>query len=349
MTRRRNADAAASGIDRVTNGAPAKISALMGGAAMSAVADVLWRETRIARRFRAMNTDIELHVLDPEFVPLMARAASVFSRIEARFSRFRADSELCAFNARDHSCYETSDEFRELLRHALRMYRVTRGAFDPAVLPHLEAAGYDRSFERVAPASSDAPPPAIERRSIGETRIEETAVVAPPGLRLDFGGIGKGYAVDCAARELVPARDFLVSAGGDMYASGTNGGDGWLASVTDPLDDARELSRVWLCDRALATSTTARRRWQRGGTMRHHIIDPRTRRPAESGVLSVSVIARTAIEADVLGKTAVILGQREGSELLESRGAAGLFVRDAGQCIATQSWPGEWKGSGRQI
>jgi thiamine biosynthesis lipoprotein len=241
MTRRRNADVAASGIVRVTNGAPAKISALMGGAAMSAVADVLWRETRIARRFRAMNTDVELHVLDPEFVPLMARAASVFARIEARFSRFRADSELCAFKARDHMCCETSPEFRELLRHALRMHRVTRGVFDPAVLPQLEAAGYDRSFERVAPASSDAPTAVTERRSIDEARIDGAAVIAPPGLRLDFGGIGKGYAVDRSARELTPAGDFLISAGGDMYASGRAAKLARL--VTDPLDED-ELSRV---------------------------------------------------------------------------------------------------------
>lgn len=303
-------------------------------------------DVRVVRRFRAMNTDIELYLRDAAHAPLLAGVEAHFHAFERRFSRFRPDSELSAFNARrGDGPYAASPELATMLREAADLQRLTGGIFDPAVLVDLESAGYDRSFERVAPdAEAGAPPRA--RHSIADVRVDEDGVVrAPTGLRIDLGGIGKGWAVDEAARMLAPARDVLVNAGGDMYASGRSEWDeGWYAAVGDPHTPGRNISVLWLRDQALATSTTSVRRWRRGLDTMHHIIDPRTGAPARTDVLSASVVAARAATADVFAKVALILGRPDGIAFLERQRTPGLLVLTDGTVATTADWPGEPPG-----
>jgi thiamine biosynthesis lipoprotein len=297
------------------------------------------------RTFRAMNTTIELYSRDLEDVGGLTAAEDLFHVMEARLSRFIPGSELCQLNERSGQEVVASDVLFDVLEWALKLHRVTGGAFEPAILPHLEAAGYDRSFEKV-PRQSDDPPgvdPDGQLHSIAHLRLDRVkkSVQTPAGMRLDLGGIGKGYTVDAASRLLESMRDFVVNAGGDIYASGCGpDGDGWLVAVTDPTVAGQSISFVRLYDEALATSTIAVRKWRRDGKLQHHLIDPRTRRPAESGVLSVSVVARTATEADVFAKTAFLLGPDDGARFLEEQDASGLFVLEAGEIVPTANWAG---------
>jgi thiamine biosynthesis lipoprotein len=304
-----------------------------------------WGDFKIAHRFRAMNTAIELFAMDPRSSVHLTAAEQVFHDVEQRFSRFRDDSELSRLNARRDTRVVISREMFDLLSLALSLHAITERVFEPAVLPRIEAAGYDRSFELVArdgAATTQAEPQ--ERRSIGDVRLEATSLTfeAPPGLRLDLGGIGKGYTVDRTAAQLAPIGDFLVNAGGDMFASGTGpGGDGWLASVANPFDFEEDLSVLHLRNEALATSTTSMRTWKRGGKILHHLIDPRTGEPAENGVVSVSVLARSAAQADVFAKTALIMGLEDGSRFLESQQTPGMFVLSDRSSASTARWPGK--------
>jgi thiamine biosynthesis lipoprotein len=232
----------------------------------------------------------------------------------------------------------------DIVGKAIEMHRRTGGVFDPAVLPDLERAGYDRSFEQVS-RTGDVLDVADQRAtsSISQVRIDhgQRTLTAPAGLRIDLGGIGKGYTVDAAARLMSPAGNFVVNAGGDIFASGDGpDGDGWLIAVTEPQDVDVNLSLLRLYDEALATSTTAVRRWQRGGRLLHHLIDPRTRQPSESGVLSVTVVAPTAVQADVYAKTALLLGPVDGPRFLEREGTPGFFIMDSGSPICTSGWTG---------
>ena len=292
-----------------------------------------------------MNTNVQVFIREAGFAPLLAMAQEVVEREEARLSRFRPDSELSRFNARTIDRVRVSPELLRVLELAQRFCRQTEGVFDPAVLPDLEAAGYDRSFELIAPAA-DIPAEgraAAARGSVRDLRLgpSDLTVEAPLGLRIDLGGIGKGYTVDRAAEVLAPARDFLVNAGGDIYASGRGpDGDGWLVAIADHFDPAVDIAQLWLRDEALATSTVAVRRWQRAGRWQNHLIDPRTGAPVDNGIVSVSVIARTAVEADVFAKTALLLGPDEGWRFLESRRLPGLFALSDGRVRATQDWPG---------
>jgi len=296
------------------------------------------------RRFRAMNTEIQIYALDTENLEYVAAVEDLVHSIEARLSRFLPDSELCRFNRRVDAVVGVSGLMLEVLSKSLDLHYKTGGIFDPAVLADLERAGYDRSFQQVPRAAGNLPvQPEGTALSISQLRLdrERSTAAAPQGLRIDLGGIGKGYAVDGAARLLEPARDFLVNAGGDIFASGDGpDGDGWLVGVTNPRDIDASISLVRLHNEALATSTTAVRRWQRDGRWLHHLIDPRTRQPAESGVISVTVVAPTATEADVYAKTALLLGLKEGPGFLERRGTPGFFITEDGGLIHTSGWSG---------
>jgi thiamine biosynthesis lipoprotein len=299
------------------------------------------------RCLRAMNTDIRIIVRDPAHVDLLSRAADLFPALEQRLSRFLPGSELSALNRRAGVRTPVSSELFEVLELAADMHDCTRGLFEPAVLGPLESAGYDRSFEEIE-ATAEAPVPAGgPRRSITEATLDPTdlSVTLPSGLRLDLGGIGKGYAVDRAARLLTPAGDLLVDAGGDIFASGDGpDGEGWLVAVAGQPRESNDLALVRLHDEALATSTTALRRWQRAGRWHNHLIDPRTGESVDNGVISASVLAPAAAEAEVLAKAALLLGPFEGVRLLEAHGRAGVLVLDDGRLLSSAMWDGRSAG-----
>ena len=292
--------------------------------------------------FSAMNTRILLFSRAWECGELLCEAEKVFHDVEERFSRFRPSSELSRLNGMSGRSVTVSPEMFDLLHLCRRFHLLSGGLFDPAILPALESAGYDRSFELVdTRAGPRSPTP--RSGSIADLALDRVrrTVQAPRAVRLDLGGIGKGYAVDRAAQALAPAADFLVDAGGDIFASGHGpDGDGWVVAVANPLNEDENLDVVRLRDQALATSTVARRRWQRGDRWLHHLIDPRTGEPAQSDSLSVSVIAPSAVEADVFAKVALLLGSEEGKRFIDEQGAHALFVGSDGSCQATSGWPG---------
>jgi thiamine biosynthesis lipoprotein len=289
-----------------------------------------------------MNTDVCLFTRDWPGPELLGAAEGVFHDVETRFSRFRPESELSLLNANAGREVAVSPELFRLLELSRRYHELSGGVFDPAVLASLEAAGYDRSFEQVARKDNAAP--RLEcAASIADVRLDaaRSVVRAPAGLRIDLGGIAKGWAVDQAARVLSPAANYLVDAGGDIFASGDGvDGPGWLVGVADPQREGEDLTTVRLHNQALATSSVAHRRWQRGGRWLHHLIDPRTGAPVENDVISVSVIAASAIDADVFAKVALLLGREQGESFLVARGAAGLFVCSDETWETTRNWPG---------
>jgi thiamine biosynthesis lipoprotein len=291
-----------------------------------------------------MNTDVQLFASDLGALPALRDAEQRVHAFEARFSRFRPDSELSRLNAASGETVPVSGEMLALLMRASEMHLRSGGAFDPSILPDLERVGYDGSFEGVpremrAPAFS-APRGSVTFASVVIDPVSRT-VRAPAGTRIDVGGIGKGYIVDELAAGLKAVGGVLVDAGGDVYAAG-NGpdGDGWVVAVSDPIDPDREIDVVTLHDEAVATSTVLLRRWRRNGQWHNHLIDPRTREPVNNGVVSVSVMAQTATEADAFAKTALLLGLDEGTRFLERERLHGLFVMADGARAATAAWPG---------
>src|SRR5262245_56297325 len=269
-----------------------------------------------------------------------AEVRDLFARWEAVLSRFRPTSPLSRLNARAGRTCPVDPLLAEVLAAALAAARTTDGAFDPGLGAHLEHLGYDRSFDRMAAELPPAAAPVPARGAWRDIVLDRAAGTArlPAGMRLDLGGIAKGMAVDAAAGALrragVPAG--LVSAGGDLAVWGLPPGrEAWTIVVPGPAGAAGVAP---LRRGALATSGVARRRWRQGGEERHHLIDPRTGLPAAGGLHSVSVVAPSCREAEVLAKAAFVLGPGAGRALLERRGLPALLVPRSAPPRAVGAW-----------
>ena len=271
--------------------------------------------------FRAMGTEIELLVEADGAAGALDAAELEFHRLEALLSRFREDSELSRLN-RDGALAAGPDLCR-VVGLALAARERTGGRFDPTVHNALVAAGYDRSFEQIDPwcqAPCLAPGVAGGAASVEGTRIELDA-----GVRLDLGGIGKGYAAERAAEILATAGPCLVNAGGDIAVRGGR----WPIGV----ETAAEPLTLELSQGGLATSGRDRRRWRRGGRELHHLIDPRTGAPAETDLLRVTVIAPDAIEAEVAAKSLFLAGSDRAAREADAAGVAAVLVTGDGRTI----------------
>jgi FAD:protein FMN transferase len=280
--------------------------------------------------FPAMGTTVEcLLESEAEAEPAFEAVVTEFERLEAILSRFRLDSDLSRLNRAGR--LEAGPDLLEVTRLALEARERTGGRFDPTVHDALVGAGYDRSFESVA---SDAPAATtVTFRCRGDVSVDETAgtIELEDGVRLDFGGIGKGYAVDRACALLRAAGPCLVNAGGDLAVRGRPRGGCWPIGVETP-DGTVSLA---LDDGALATSGRDRRRWRRGGQERHHLIDPGTGRPSDSDLLRVSVAAASAVDAEVLAKALFLAGEEDAvSEAAELDLPAVLVTADGRTVLA---------------
>jgi len=249
-----------------------------------------------------------------------------FESWEERFSRFRPSSELSRLNAGTGEWLSVSAEMAEVTGLALIAAAATDGLFNPLILLALQAAGYERSFLEPDFAPGLGLPGVIEVpdwRTI-ELDMRRQQVRLPAHARLDLGGIAKGWAAQRAADRLAEYGACLVDAGGDMAAHGSpDDSGGWQVGIPRRREWPEVLCTVTLSDAAIATSGIDHRRWTRDGQTLHHLIDPRTAQPVANHVLTATVIAPNAIEAEAWAKATLISGD---SALAGRVGCAALIV-----------------------
>jgi thiamine biosynthesis lipoprotein len=274
--------------------------------------------------FRAMNTQILLAADGPfEAVETgFQEAQALIEGAERRFTRFSEHSELSALNASSGGWFEASPDLYALVTLAADLYQRTRGLFDPGVLEALEKVGYDRSMDELrrygAPVMAAVlARPRTARFGFLSLDPHRRRIKLPEGMRIDLGGIAKGWIAGKAAAALSRwSKSCAVDAGGDTALIGVpNGDQSWRVALEDPRNPARTLAVLKLPPGAVATSALTKRRWQQNGQERHHLIDPRTQRPAVSDWLSVTVIGQSPAEAEVYAKAILIGGMREANRL----------------------------------
>jgi len=267
------------------------------------------------RTFHAMGTEIEL-LVDADGADRSLNAAELeFHRLEALLSRFRDDSELSRLN-RD-GWIEPGPDLVRVVGLALEARERTSGRFDPTVHDALVAAGYDRSFEQLPAEGETTPPPP----SAGGVWLRAGRIDLDPGVHLDLGGIGKGYAAERAAELLALAGPCLVNAGGDIAIRGGS----WPVGV--------EHITLQLDSGGLATSGRDRRRWQRGGRELHHLIDPATGEPSETDLLRVTVVAGDAVDAEVAAKSLFLAGSKRAAAEANAAGMPAVLVTEDGRTL----------------
>jgi FAD:protein FMN transferase len=282
-----------------------------------------------------MGTQVELLAVG---LPSGALAAARrrLAELEARWSRFRPSSEISTLNRAAGRPVKVSPETLTLLALAVLGWQATGGRFDPTVLDALEAAGYDRSFDQL-PAdrhrTADNRPALGPAPGLAAIRIDTEAgtVTLPVGTRVDPGGIAKGYAADllCADLRAGGAVGACVNIGGDLRVSGTSPRGGpWAVAVPHP--HGGEAATLELSDGAAATSSPLQRTWHAAGRPAHHLIDPRTGQPADTGILQATVVAGEAWRAEVAAKAAFLAGLPDALPLATRLGTEALVIDQDG-------------------
>jgi FAD:protein FMN transferase len=288
--------------------------------------------------FRALGTDVRLIATGAGARAAVARARAEILEYHARLSRFLPASELSALNSDPRPVVPASALLRSAVRAGLWAARHSGGLVDPCLLDALEAAGYERSFEpRGAVPSPSGPPrpaapdPASRWRAVD---VDDRAgtIRRPPGVRLDLGGSGKGHAADLVARYFASLREWVVDCGGDIRVGGAR-----EIEIAHPLVSlpARRLGAVV---GAVATSSVMTRAWlSRDGRRVHHLLDPSTRQPAWTGLLSATALAPTTLHAETLAKVALLRGADGARAVLAHHG--GLVVHAGGDVEAIGPLP----------
>jgi thiamine biosynthesis lipoprotein len=284
--------------------------------------------------FQAMGTEIELlaaPMLDAETVEQIRLE---FEHVEARLSRFRPDSELSRLNSRAGEAFAASPMLLQVLREALYSAEESDGLFDPVVLRAVEAAGYRESIEQVRGSTQVQ---TLVRRPATYRNVSLVGgmVRIPEGAGIDLGGFAKGWTVDRAVA-LMDGDNWVINAGGDLLARGDGpDGGGWIVGIEDVFAPANDVAVVRLENAALATSSTMRRRWRTQDGAAHHLIDPRTQRPSETDIVSVSVIAPTTARAEVLAKTLLLRGSIGLTDYLSTNEVATVVMNERGVVTIT--------------
>jgi thiamine biosynthesis lipoprotein len=242
-------------------------------------------------------------------------------RIDAAMSTYKPDSELSRLNARAaREPVRIGAELFGLLTTAMEYSRITDGAFDVTYA----SVGFMYDFRaRHRPSEQQIKDalPAVNYRLVKLDAARRAVRYLRPGVRIDLGGIAKGYAVDRGI-ELLQRRGIqhaLVSAGGDSRVIGDRFGKPWIIGIRHPDRKDEIVTRLPLVDTAISTSGDYERYYDENGTRYHHIIDPRTGHSA-SAVRSATVLADTAIRTDGLSKTAFVLGAEAAIAIYEKLG-----------------------------
>jgi thiamine biosynthesis lipoprotein len=263
----------------------------------------------------------------------MAAAFGAVRRVDSLMSTYKEDSEVSEINRRAAGeAVRISPETCEVIDKALELSRASDGSFDITVMPLLELWGFAKAYEKTLPSQAeiDRTLACVSYELIDLDPANCEIRLKREGVKIDLGGIAKGYAVDSAVKNLAAngVDAALVNAGGDLYCLGDKApGTPWRIAVRDPVNEDGVLGYVELTDKAVATSGDYQNYFMADGVRYSHILDPRTGRPSTSGPHSVTVLAETCADADGLATAVFALGPNKGIDLLEKlAGVEGLIV-----------------------
>lgn len=275
---------------------------------------------------------------------LLENARRYAMSLELSWSRFIPTSDIFRLNTARGRLVPISPDTEVLIRHLIAAHEATDGLFDPFVLPALIDAGYATSFAGDGNPSCTATSPAVKPSALSvylENVDGETWCRLLDGATLDPGGLGKGLAADIIAERLLldGAVGALVSMGGDIRCVGDSPDPaGWVIDIETRCHPAFGATTVVMKSGAIATSSTDAKRWHDG----HHVIDPSTSRPivddAPFALRQSSVIASTAVWAEVFATATLVAGSSTAGLMIESRGLAGRFEAVDGRPILTKGF-----------
>jgi thiamine biosynthesis lipoprotein len=294
--------------------------------------------------FRALGTTATVAVADRDACDdAVSLVAAELAEVDRTCSRFRDDSELQRVVRALGRPFSVSPLLLAAVEAALAAARMTDGLVDPTIGRTLRLAGYDATFHVVAARDGDRFRPRFERVPgwrVVEVDRDAGTLRVPDGVELDLGATAKAFAADrCAERAAqLCGCGVLVGLGGDIAVAGEPPAGGWVVGIADDHAAARPETAVAIREGGLATSSTTVRRWHSRDGAVHHVIDPRTGRPAETCWRTVSVAAASCLDANVASTASIVLGD-DAPGWLEDRALDARLVRHDGDVVTTCRWP----------
>ena len=278
----------------------------------------------VEREFLAMGSQLRVSLWTADEARAGAAADRVsreFDRLEALLSVWKDGSDVVRINqAAGAQAVPVSTETLDVLDAAREAAEMTGGKFDVTFGALTDIWKFDHDQDNRVPdrAAIGRRLPLVDYTAVRTDRGAGTAFITRPGMRIHLGGIGKGYAIDRAIAILKADgfRDFLIQAGGDMYAAGTNNGEPWKLGIADPRGAHDAFAAVAVHDATFSTSGDYERFFVDDGIRYHHLIDPDRGEPAR-GCRSVTIVAGSAMLADVLSTGVFIMGPGDGMALIE--------------------------------
>ena len=317
------------------------------------------REPSGTATWRALGTYVHLSTSQGRALePARQIAVRLLDDVDRTCSRFRPDSDLVRANAGAGSWTEVDPLLVQAIGAAMDAAAQTDGLVDPTLGHAMAAIGYDRDIALVLAASTDPAAVPVPARAGAWSEIlldPAGGVRVPQGCALDLGATAKAWAADLIAGSIVeevgaalteptdlPDLTVVISLGGDVAVTGTGGrdglGDGWPVAISETIDDRAGAEIVHLPYGGLATSSTAARRWVRGGVIRHHLLDPLTGEPTRGRWRTVTATGATCVAANTATTAAIVLGDKAVGWLSE-RDIPARLVDTHGRIVRTARWP----------
>ena len=278
----------------------------------------------VERTFVAMGSSLRVAIWTTDETKASAAADRVyreFERLESLLSVWKPGSDVVRLNdAAGRQPVPVSNETLEVLTAARIGSEQTHGKFDVTFGALADVWKFDHDQDNRVPdrTAIEARLPLVDFRAVELNSAQRTAFINRRGMRVHLGGVGKGYAIDVAVMLLRQQGfdDFLIQAGGDMYAAGANNGTSWTLGIADPRSSHEAFAAVEIRGAAISTSGDYERWFVKDGVRHHHLIDPDRGEPAR-GCRSVTIITSRATMADVLSTGVFIMGPEEGMALIE--------------------------------
>jgi thiamine biosynthesis lipoprotein len=303
--------------------------------------------TELDYTFHAMGSDMRF-LIGPPLIPGAPEPLAAADReklyvvsFAQRLSRFRGDSELSVLNHDPRTAFPASPLLRTAVRAGLWAAERSGGLLDPTLVDALERTGYGASLDGVEPGSLAEALRAAPRRTAAhanpdsrwrEITIDDEAglIIRPPGVMIDTGGTGKGLCADAVVHRLADYTRRLVDCGGDIAVGGVGAQlEPYEIEIEHPLT-RRPLGKVRMSAGGVATSGLNVRIWRDArGRYAHHLLDSSTGAPAWTGLIGVTALGASALEAETFAKMALLSGPSGARDVLAPTG--GVMVHDSGE------------------
>ncbi len=290
--------------------------------------------------FFAMDTVMTVQLLDGQEADALA-CESLVQALEEKLSVTREESEIARLNATGQATL--SADTAAVVEAGLRVHRETEGAFCLSLYPAGRLWGFTGETKQVPSADAlEAVRPLVDD---GAIRLEGKELSLAPGMALDLGGIAKGYAADLLSilLEERQVEHYFLSLGGNVQVGGGKAdGSPWRIGIADPAG-GDPVGVLELTDGAVVTSGSYQRNFTRDGKTYHHILDPETLSPAQSGLVSVSVVAESGTLADGYSTALFVMGEKKALEFCAANGIECILITEDGRLVVSEGLKGNFR------